>query len=242
MVFHFKQFSLNHDRSTMKIGTDAVLLAALTNVGAAQSLLDIGCGCGVVAFCVAQQLAKISAYAQIFGVDLDAESIAEAKDNAQHYGLLPETNFHFQQTSVQEFAKNYPEQFDLIVSNPPFFNQDLKPENVSRLKSKHSDGQLSFQELIDSVCKLLKDDGRFVVILPKREGDEFDELASSYLHCTRRIFIQPTERKPIHRLILEYQKKNGVPCQEHRLIIRTSDNSYSEDYVRLMEPYLISVK
>ena len=77
-MFHFKQFDLEHERSTLKIGTDAVLLAALTQVDSAQTVLDVGCGCGVIAFCLAQKLAENQIVPNIFGIDVDADSVVEA--------------------------------------------------------------------------------------------------------------------------------------------------------------------
>ena len=78
MIFQFKQFSLHHGHSTMKIGTDAVLLAALTDGKDAHNILDIGCGCGVIAFCMAQ---KAPSDAEIWGIDPDENSIKEATQN-----------------------------------------------------------------------------------------------------------------------------------------------------------------
>ncbi len=241
MVFRFKRFALNHDRSTMKIGTDAVLLAALTDVGEARAVLDMGCGCGVIAFCLAQQLSLKSVNARVCGIDIDAASIAEAQDNALIFNLLPTDNFCFEQISVQTFSQNITNEkrFDLIVSNPPFFNDDLKPTDSSRLRSKHSDGQLSFPELLDSVVRMLHSQGRFAIVLPKREGEEFDALASQQLHCVKRVAVQPTAKKPVHRLILEYSFDQNLPCREQHLLIRDADNQLTEDYRQLTEPYLL---
>ncbi len=237
--FHFKKFSLQHDNSTLKIGTDAVLLAALTDVEAAQSVLDIGCGCGVIAFCLAQQLAHTQTHPLICGIDPDEASIMEARQNAAAYPLLPADAFHFVQGRVQDMAAaDHPQQFDLIVSNPPFFGHDLKPTVASRLKSKHRDAQLSFEELLGSVLKLLNHDGRFALILPKTEGEDFNQLASEKLFCRKRFFLQPTAKKPIHRVIQEYSQQEG-PCEEHLLIIRNEKNEYTEEYLRMVKPYLL---
>lgn len=237
--FRFKKFSLSHDKSTMKIGTDAVLLAALTDAANAQSVLDVGCGCGVIGFCIAQQLAHNQIFPYICGVDTDENSIVEARQNATNYPLLSPDIFHFIHGRVQDLASvDQPKKFDLIVSNPPFFGNDLKPTDASRLKSKHRDAQLSFEELLDSVLKLLNPEGRFALILPKTEGEEFDRLASEKLFCRKRVFLQPTAKKPIHRVIQEYSQEEG-PCEEHLLIIRNEKNEYTEDYKKVVKPYLL---
>lgn len=238
--FQFRKFVLEHDRSTMKIGTDAVLLAALTEVREAQSLLDIGCGCGVVAFCVAQKMARQGVSAQVYGVDADAESVAEAQQNATHYPLLPADSFHFIHGRIQDFARmESAPKFDLIVSNPPFYHRDLKPTESSRLKSRHGDGQLSFEELVDAVRRLLCADGRFVLILPPVESGEFDAVArAAGLYCSARTFVRPTTKKSVHRVVQEYGWQPS-DCMENTLTIRDEQNVYTDEYLALVKPYLL---
>ncbi len=238
--FQFRKFVLEHDRSTMKIGTDAVLLAALTDVQDARSLLDIGCGCGVVAFCVAQKMVRQGASALVYGVDADADSVAEAQQNAVTYPLLPADSFRFVHGRIQDFAQmDTAPKFDLIVSNPPFFHCDLKPAESSRLKSRHGDGQLSFEELVACVRELLHETGRFTLILPTVEGGEFDAVArAAGLHCSARTFVRPTAKKPIHRVIQEYGWKTS-DCKENTLTIRDEQNCYTDEYLALVKPYLL---
>lgn len=237
--FHFKKFSLQHDNSTLKIGTDAVLLAALTDVEEAQSVLDIGCGCGVIAFCLAQQLAHKQTHPLVCGIDPDEASVMEARQNAAAYPLLPADAFRFVQGRVQDMAAaDQPAQFDLIVANPPFYGHDLKPAQEKRLRSKHRDHQLPFEELLQSVLKLLKEDGRFALILPPVEGAQFHALTEGLLHCRKRVFVQPTAKKPVHRVVQEYGRAD-VPCTEQHLIIRNEQNEYTEEYRAATKPYLL---
>ena len=232
---------MEHDRSTMKIGTDAVLLAALTETNGAQSILDIGCGCGVIGFCLAQLLCHSIPNPVIYGVDADADSILEARQNAKTYRLLPCENFHFIHSRIQDFAllDNVPK-FDLIVSNPPFFNNDLKPIESSKIKSKHRDWQLPFDDLIKSVVALLNPAGRFSIILPTSESQEFHERAASNLHCCQRIHVRPTVKKPVHRVVQEYVLSEVGTIRERHLTIRDERNEYTEDYRLLVKPYLLS--
>lgn len=237
-MFHFKQFDLAHERSTLKIGTDAVLLAALTQVNSAQTVLDIGCGCGVIAFCLAQKLSENQTIPNIVGIDVDEDSIAEACENAARFHLLPNSSLHFEKISLQDFAnQDNACRFDLIVSNPPYFHGDLKPQDKSKLQSKHGDGLLSFQELADGVEKLLSPDGRFALILPPTEMDEFHGLAIGKWHCRKSIYIRPTTSKPIFRVVREYCR-NIFPEKENYLDIRDSELHYTQAYLELVKPYL----
>lgn len=237
-MFHFKQFDLEHERSTLKIGTDAVLLAALTQTDTAQSVLDIGCGCGVIAFCLAQKLAENQIVPNIVGIDVDADSIAEARKNAERFPLLPNNSFHFEQISLQEFAnQKNTHSFDLIVSNPPYFHDNLKPQDKSRLQSKHGDGQLSFQELADGIDRLLSPEGRFALILPPTEMEEFHQMVNQKWHCVKTVFIQPTEKKPVFRIVREYCRTIFLETKTH-LSIRNASLQYTSEYLELVKPYL----
>ena len=237
-MFHFKQFSLEHKRSTLKIGTDAVLLAALTQADAAQTVLDIGCGCGVIAFCLAQQLAENQIVPTIYGIDVDEDSIEEAKENAKRFPLLPESCFHFERISLQDFASQTDSGlFDLLVSNPPYFHGNLKPMDKNKLHSKHGDNQLTFKELIDGVDRLLSPDGRFALILPPVEMAEFHQLTIGRWHCRRQIHIRPTETKPIFREVREYGRRN-LPETESCFSIRNASLQYTDEYLELVKHYL----
>ena len=78
-VFYFKQFDVRHDRSSMRVGTDGVLLGAWAGhqpLGRL-SILDIGTGCGLIALMLAQRFPE----AHITGIDIDLPSVEEAREN-----------------------------------------------------------------------------------------------------------------------------------------------------------------
>ena len=237
-MFHFKQFDLEHERSTLKIGTDAVLLAALTQVDSAQTVLDVGCGCGVIAFCLAQKLAENQIVPNIFGIDVDTDSVVEAQENAAWFPLLPDSCLHFESIKLQDFVnQENRHHFDLIVSNPPFFHDDLKPQDRNRLQSKHGDGQLSFPELVDGVEALMSENGRFALILPPTEMAEFHQLTIGKWNCLKSVHIRPTESKPVYRIVREYSR---IPLLEEEIhfSIRNAALQYTPEYLQLVKPYL----
>jgi tRNA1Val (adenine37-N6)-methyltransferase len=237
-MFHFKQFDLEHERSTLKIGTDAVLLAALTQVDSARKVLDVGCGCGVIAFCLAQKLAENQAVPSIFGIDVDTDSVAEAQENAIRFPLLPDSCFHFENIRLQDFVNQENSlYFDLIVSNPPFFHDNLKPQDRNKLQSKHGDGQLSFPELVDGVDALLSENGRFALILPPTEMAEFHKLTIGKWYCFKSVHIRSTESKPVYRIVREYSR---IPQPEEEILfsIRNAALQYTPEYLQLVKPYL----
>ena len=125
--FHLKPFSLNHHRSTMKVGTDSMILGTWTSVENINSILDIGTGCGIVSLLLAAR-----SNAQITAIDIDKESIEEASENFNQSPF--KERMQSLQIDLNVFSNNTSRQFDLIVSNPPFFVNNLKPEDEKRKK------------------------------------------------------------------------------------------------------------
>ncbi|MCL1849891.1 MAG: methyltransferase, partial [Bacteroidetes bacterium] len=158
-MFRFKQFSVSHSESTMKVGTDAVLLGAWMPVPEnCKTVLDIGSGCGVISLMLAQRTD-----AKIIGVDIDEKSVKEAQRNAE---ISPwKDDVQFIHENIVDFAQKTTQKFDMIVSNPPFFENSLKSPEISKNISKHN-VTLSLNELIDAVEIFLSENGRFGVILP----------------------------------------------------------------------------
>lgn len=230
--FRFQQFGINHDRSTLKVGTDAVLLGALAPAENSAHILDIGTGCGVIALMLAQRAAR----AQVVGIDVDSSSVQQARENG---AASPwKERLHFQHCTAQAFAKTSQRKFDLIVSNPPFFTNSLKSPHVARNLSKHNDA-LSFDDLAAAVAALLTNDGRFSLILPAAARDSFVDLARARgLHCVHTIFVKPLPYKPANRVVMTFSF-HEVPEVRDVLTIRTESNNYSEEYLAVVKNFLL---
>lgn len=281
-MFHFKHFSLYHENSALKISTDAVLLAAVTPVDQAKRVLDIGCGCGVIAYCLAwkmqQELLRERAAKEnvtkenilqknelqekllqektcggkdsqeIIGIDIDAPSISEALKNSEIFPKKDYQNIQFHQQSIQEFSKDYAEKFDLIVSNPPYFVDSLKPNTLQKNISKHNE-TLPFEDLKDAVCQLLAPNGRFFLILPTNESERFEQISQNQLFKFYQLLIQPTPSKPVNRIITGFRLHPAAAtktcptapaCITETLCLRNADGSMSKKYRRLTRDFLIN--
>ena len=244
-MFHFKHFSLYHENSALKISTDAVLLAAVTPVEDVRTLLDIGSGCGVIAFCLAWKMQQGNAskgkYLQeIIGIDIDNSSISEALKNSDIFPQKHFQNIQFYQQSIQGFAHQQQKKFDLIVSNPPFFVDSLKPNSAQKNISKHND-TLPFEDLRDAVYQLLEPNGYFYLILPANESEVFEQLSQNCLFKCHQLQIQPTPSKPINRIITGYQLSPASSgCKTEHLCLRNADGSMSEGYRKLTKEFLLS--
>ena len=143
----------------MRVGTDAVLLGAWAGKGAIAPfsggrILDVGCGCGLIALMMAQRFAS----SRVLGVDIDAASVMEARENAVSSPFADRVDFC--QADVRTFAQeNSGMPYSLVVCNPPYFTEDTLPPEQRRSMARNS-VHLTFAELLQSVSRILADDGR----------------------------------------------------------------------------------
>ena len=227
--FRFKQFTIAHDRSTMKVGTDAVLLAAWARMHDATALLDIGTGCGVIALMLAQ---RTIAAAHIHAVEMDVESAAQAAENFAASPWPEKLQVH--QTKIQDFDPIM--RFDLIISNPPFFNRSLTPPNARRGHARHT-SSLGFLDLLHAVDGLLDHHGRFNVILPFNEGNDFIRQAEVFgFRCSRKWKCKSKNSKPWERWLLEWTRMD-LPAETGEIVINGSNDHWSDDYIRLTQDF-----
>ena len=157
--FFFKKFGLFHHRSTMKIGTDAILLARWTEVSDNDDVIDIGTGCGLIPLMLAQKGIK-SADA----VEIDNDSYEEAAQNFSN------SAWNSRLSAIHDDIKHYAEicekKYDLVVSNPPFYFGDNIPEKAKKGLARHTN-TLSYNDLLSAVKKIMKPEGRFSLVLKK---------------------------------------------------------------------------
>lgn len=229
--FHFKHFSLYHDRSTMKVGTDAVLLGAWAEVQPTDWVLDIGTGCGILPLMLAQK-----GIAKVHAVDLDEASALEAAENFQASQWSRQLfAFH---ADIRKFTMQCT--YDLIISNPPFFINSYKSDTDRKNQTRHTDTSLSFVELASVVKRLLKSDGRFVLVLPERESHDFIPIAAKYhLYVHKCQQIIPMEGKEPNRVNLELRFGKPESVQVTELVMRKADNSFTEAYNDVVKPYYL---
>lgn len=219
----------------MKVGTDAVLLGAWTQPEHATSILDIGTGTGIIAIMLAQKSS-----ANIDAIEIDADACIQAKENSQHSPWADKIHIHHE--SLQRYTAKAGRTYDLIVSNPPYFIDASKPSETARLAARHTDYNLSFNELIDGVLSLLSPDGRFCVILPNTEGQLFmDKAIRKDLFCNKLARVKTKPSKTEKRFMMEFSRKEST-TQEAILVIQEEDTRYTQAYVELTKDYYLGLK
>lgn len=215
----------------MKIGTDGVLLGAWATAENPQKILDIGIGTGLILLMLAQRFPK----AQLTGIEIDKNAFEESKFNIYQSKFQNRCEvFH---SSLQEF--NSVEKFDLIVSNPPFFDWTHKEDSSRNTARQHAD--LNFEELIFHAKKLLSSNGKMAVIIPFESENEFIQLASNFNLFPNKIMrVKGNENTPIKRSLLLFSRDNSK-VETDELIIEISRNVYTEDYISLTKDFYLKM-
>lgn len=226
-TFRFKQFSVRQERSPMKIGTDGVLLGAWANLAGVGKALDIGSGTGLIALMVAQR----NPHLEIHGIEIDFESFAEFRENAQN-SPWKERIFPIS-GSIQDFAERVNTHYQHILTNPPFFSGGTLSANSKKNQARHS-LYLPADDLLKAVKKLLAPEGRFSLILPTVEGLAFIENAKIHsLFCVRLTAVRSLAHKPVERLLLEFSHQPVALSRDALIIQNEGRNNYTEAYKRL---------
>ncbi|MFA3791742.1 tRNA1(Val) (adenine(37)-N6)-methyltransferase [Aliiglaciecola sp. SL4] len=237
--FRFKQFDIEHENCAMKVGTDGILLGSWVPRGSYSSILDVGTGSGLIAIMLAQRSHETT---QIVGIDIDESAVQQAQQNGQKSPWADKLTF--QHTALQQLPPL--PQYDLIVSNPPYFKGktgDLKVTDAnfiseSRRKARH-DKSLSLEDLLKSVSCLLTKQGQFCCILPTDNNGIISLAAQHGLYCQMQTMVKSSPSKPAIRQLLKF----GFQQTEARLeyiTIYTQQGSYSDDYVALCRDYYLN--
>lgn len=226
-VFRFKQFNINQAGSAMKIGTDAMILGAFIAVEGKSFALDIGTGTGVLSLMAAQRSADL----KILAIDIEAGAAAEATENFRN------SPFHVQIEAkhIDFLQLDAVNRFDLIFSNPPYFERSSKSGISNRDLARHDDSLL-LQSLFRKTTELLTENGHFWLILPHATMDQYlPEAISNGLFPSLeiQIFGKPDQ---LVRKIVSFSKQE-CQTEQKALIVRNSDGTYTKAYKQLTEAY-----
>jgi tRNA1Val (adenine37-N6)-methyltransferase len=234
--FQFKQFSLEQDRCAMKIGTDGVLLGAWTPIiNNPFSILDIGAGTGVIALMLAQR----SNAEQIDALEIDEEAYEQSVDNFEN-SSWSDRLFCFH-AGLDEFMEEPEDEYDLIVSNPPFYTDDYKSENEQRDLARFADA-MPFEDLIEAADLLLSENGIFALIIPFKEEESFLALAKEFeLYPLKITRVKGTPTTEIKRSLLAFSRIEKIDFTTDELIIETARHIYTPEYIELTKDFYLKM-
>lgn len=234
--FQFKQFRVDQGNCAMKVSTDAVVLGAYSGGKVPETILDIGTGTGVIALMLAQRNPE----ATITALEIDHEASLQAYENVRDSPWS--SRIKVVGLALQEF-QYLGKKVDLIVSNPPYFPNHLPSDDSRRNQAMHQ-GALTFAELVVGVDRLLKDDGEFWVILPKRQMDDFERQANNGgFSVFIRIAIRDSPGKAVLRVIQAFGRNGTSKTKrlvfEELVIKEHSAGAYSTQYRELLKDFML---
>lgn len=233
--FQFKKFTIHQDQCAMKVGTDGVLLGAWASLDhQPETILDIGSGTGLIAL----QIAQRSTAETIDAIELDENAYEQCVAN---FEASPWADRLFcYHAGFDEFVEEIEDQYDLIVSNPPFYAEEVSSGSVSRDQARQN-SSLPFDELVTGVAKLLSADGIFSVIIPYKEENEFTALASKVgLYPSRVTRVKGNPTAEIKRSLMEYGFSKVEPIIKE-LVIEMERHQFTKEYIELTQDFYIKM-
>lgn len=227
-MFQFQQFSLTQENSAMKVGTDGVLLGAWTPGGEMTTkVLDVGTGTGLVALMLAQRFRS----AAIHALEVDLPSCEDARLNFEASPWKDRLTLF--DDSFQSFAGSTFHNYDLIVCNPPYFSGSIKNSCRRKAAARHNH-LLPQDELLDGCSKILRQNGRFSIILPFSDYEFFRVLAARKgWYEFRRLKVRPTPHKPLKRVVSLWGKELPGSSLSEELVIELTRHQYSVAFQEL---------
>ena len=228
-IFKFKRFDVDQSGCAMKVNTDGVLLGALTEANDPQNILDIGTGTGVISLMLAQRFAK----AQINAIEIDEQAAETAARNFEGSAFADRLN-----AVHGDFATTTPSvNYDLIVSNPPFFLDSLTSANEKKNLARHTD-ELFFDRLIKFAAEYLTDNGSFQLVVPLATAALIKSMLGTYqLYIQQVIFIRSFAESEPHREIITFGK-GQMSVVEKSFVIYDTPKVYSNEYKEALQIFL----
>lgn len=231
--FEFKQFRIVQQHSAMKVGVDGVLIGAWADVSGAHRILDIGTGTGLIALMMAQRCPS----AIIDAIDIDPEACMESKFNAEQSPWAERINVSC--SSLEEYLKTTVQNYDLIVSNPPYFSNGIKAPHLSRSTARHADS-LPLDELMAALAQLLAKWAKAAIILPSESLSEVRRLTEKYmLFISRLCLVKPNPVKPVFRIMVEITNQPCTLKEEELMIEYEQHFDYTPEYRQLTREFYL---
>lgn len=241
LYFRFKRFTVWHDRCAMKVGTDGVLLGAWCGLprvnGECVRVLDIGTGSGLIALMLAQRLEKETQCFAIRGIDIEPSAVEQSRINFEASPWA--SHLSANNCSLQELVDDGG--YDLIVSNPPYFQNSLKNLDKGRATARHTDS-LSYAELLAHAKRLLKNDGTLSLILPAAAESEILELAKiNQLDPTHITYVHSKEGNLAKRLLMSFRSTliENISLDINHFYIESTNSPRSKAYIELTKDFYL---
>ena len=226
-LFQFKEFSINQEGASMKVGTDSMILGALIDSEQKKIGLDIGTGTGVLSLMVAQK----NKYLVLHAIDFDENNISLANENFKNSKF--ENTFEIINGDFLNFKPKI--KYDLIFSNPPYYENGLLNKDKRKSDSRHEQS-LPLKQLFNQTAQLLSSDGDFWIVLPSSNSEKWITYAQSLQLFINELYLIEGKEGVLSRVVCRFSLMKCDLSQE-TLIIRDSKNNYTEKYKALTKDF-----
>ena len=235
-IFNFKMFAIQQDRCAMKVGTDSVLLGAWCPIeNNPFSVLDIGAGTGILSLMIAQR----SNAEQIDALEIDEDAYEQCVENFEN-SPWRDRLFCFH-AGLDEFVEEPEDEYDLILSNPPFYAENYKTENEQRDLARFQDA-MPFEDLIEAADLLLSENGIFAVIIPHKEEERFIDLCAQVeLFPVKITRVKGSHNTPIVRSLLAFKRFELPVLSADELVIEINRHEYTNEYIALTKDFYLKM-
>ena len=223
--FRFQQFSIQQSKDVFRVGTDGVLLGAMCNVKNAKKILEIGTGTGLISLMLAQR----NVSAKISAIDINENAVKLASENFRN--SIFNENLKVELKDFKNFETN--ENFDLVVCNPPFFEENASAKDVLARQQV----ELNFRNLVERSTEIITKKGVLSIILPSEAATDVKSLAEEFnLYLVREINIFGIEGGNLKLNILEFSLAQK-PLEISDFVIEKSPREYSDQYLNLTKNF-----
>ncbi len=230
--FQFKQFAVDHNLCSMKVGVDGTLLGAWADTRDCKNILDVGTGSGLIALMMAQKNEE----AEIHAIEIEENAFKQAQINFDNSPWSNRLHLHF-----GDFKNwNTEEKFDLIISNPPYFTASLKSEKEGRNLARHDDS-LPLFELLNKAKEILSDTGRICIVYPfdgLKSIEEQTKICALYIKSIT--LLKPIVHKPPKRILVEITKITSFEVMMNELSIQANGHDFTHDYIQLTKDFYLN--
>jgi tRNA1Val (adenine37-N6)-methyltransferase len=227
---------VQQEKSAMKIGTDAVLLGAWCPIDNNPfSILDIGAGTGILSLMLAQRTNAV----QIDAIEIEEAAYEECVENFENSPWRD--RLYCYHAGLDEFIDDPEDEYDLIISNPPFYSEDFKTQNLTRDLARFQDA-MPFEELVEAADLLLSENGIFAVVVPYKEEAHFIELCADLELFTIKITrVKGSHTTPIVRSLLAFKRFEVPTLTADELVIEINRHEYTDDYINLTKDFYLKM-
>ena len=227
--FEFKKFTIHQEQVTLPVTTDACLFGAFCHFNNPKRILDLGTGTGLLSLMMHQKYPT----AQILGIEQHQETSIQAQKNIDENNSS--SNIQIVQSDM--FHYHFESTFDAIISNPPFFVNQLESEETERNQARHFQNY-NFIDFFNLINKILDINGTAWILLPHSAINDIHKYINhTDLHVHSIVEISPNTEKSAHLIFIQFAKIVHTQIEKKSIFIRNLQNTFTPECYKILHPF-----